>query len=71
MVDVNVVTSKMAELAMYIERVRSHCLVTEADLAADRDALDIVAFNLMLAIQTCINIVYLFTGGCGAVLAAC
>jgi len=55
MVDVNVVTAKLRELAERIARVRAHCPPTAAALAADRDALDLVSFNLMLAVQTCLD----------------
>jgi uncharacterized protein YutE (UPF0331/DUF86 family) len=56
MVDINVVTSKLRELAERIARARAHCPPTAAALAADPDALDLVAFNLMLAVQTCLDV---------------
>jgi uncharacterized protein YutE (UPF0331/DUF86 family) len=45
------VRHKLAELADRVERVRAHHKPTPAELRADRDALDVVAFNLMLAVQ--------------------
>lgn len=37
-------------------RVRSKCPATVDELRADRDALDLVSFNLMLAVQSCSDI---------------
>ena len=56
MVDRNVVAMKLGELAERIGRVRFHCPATPEDLAADLDALDIVSFNLLLAVQTCLDL---------------
>jgi uncharacterized protein YutE (UPF0331/DUF86 family) len=56
MVDINVVSLKLAELADRIARVRSHCPAQPEELAADRDALDLVAFNLLLAVQSCLDL---------------
>jgi uncharacterized protein YutE (UPF0331/DUF86 family) len=56
MVDSTVVASKLRELADRIARIRSHCPPSPEELAADRDALDLVSFNLMLAVQTCLDI---------------
>lgn len=53
MVDRELVQAKLAELEQRIARVREHCPSTPDQLAADRDALDLVSFNLMLAIQSC------------------
>jgi uncharacterized protein YutE (UPF0331/DUF86 family) len=55
-VDRQVVAAKLAELADRLARVRKHCPATPAELAADRDALDLVAFNLMLAVQSCLDL---------------
>jgi uncharacterized protein YutE (UPF0331/DUF86 family) len=52
----DVVAAKLAELARRTERARKHVKPTSAELAADADALDLVAFNLMLAVQTCADI---------------
>lgn len=56
MVDRDLVTAKLAELADRVERVRTKCPATADALRADRDALDLVSFNLMLAIQSCSDI---------------
>jgi len=56
MVDTNLVAAKLRELAERIERVRKHCPSAAADLAADLDALDLVSFNLMLAVQACADL---------------
>ncbi|MGH7296294.1 MAG: type VII toxin-antitoxin system HepT family RNase toxin, partial [Polyangiaceae bacterium] len=52
----DLLASKLADLSDRVGRVRSHGRPTVAELAADRDALDLVAFNLMLAVQTCADI---------------
>jgi uncharacterized protein YutE (UPF0331/DUF86 family) len=51
-----VVTSKLAELADRVARARAHAKPSAEELAADRDALDLVSFNLMLAVQCCADI---------------
>ena len=56
MVDADVVTAKLVELSDRVERVRKHRLAEPAALAADRDALDLVSFNLMLAVQAALDI---------------
>ena len=56
MVDADLVASKLAELADRIARVRVHARPAPDDLRADRDALELVSFNLMLAVQACADI---------------
>jgi uncharacterized protein YutE (UPF0331/DUF86 family) len=56
MVDRDLVASKLAELADHLARVRARRTATADDLGRDRDALDLVAFNLMLAVQTCADV---------------
>ena len=56
MTDRNVVVSKLAELADRIDRTRAHCPPSAADFARNRDACDLVAFNVMLAVQTCLDL---------------
>jgi uncharacterized protein YutE (UPF0331/DUF86 family) len=56
MVDANVIAAKLAELADRIARVRQHRPADAKALAADRDAFDLVSFNLMLAVQTSVDI---------------
>jgi uncharacterized protein YutE (UPF0331/DUF86 family) len=55
-VDTSLVAAKLRELAERIARVRTHCPPTAADLAADQDALELVSFNLMLAVQACVDL---------------
>ena len=56
MVDRGVLAAKLAELALRTARARSHCPATAEALAADLDTLDIVSFNLMLAVQVCLDV---------------
>jgi uncharacterized protein YutE (UPF0331/DUF86 family) len=56
MVDRDLVAAKLAELADRIARVQSRCPPTSDELREDRDALDVVSFNLMLAVQSCADI---------------
>ncbi len=56
MVDADVLAAKLRELADRLAQVRAHGRPDAAALAADRDALDLVSFNLMLAVQTCLDI---------------
>lgn len=56
MVDETVLAAKLAELADRIGRVRHHRPADTETLAADRDVFDLVSFNLMLAVQTCVDI---------------
>ena len=56
MVDTSLVAAKLRELAERIARVRTHCPATAAELAADQDALELVSFNLMLAVQACVDL---------------
>lgn len=51
MVQLEIVQRKLAELDSRVARVRQHRRATADDLASDRDALDLVAFNLMLSVQ--------------------
>jgi uncharacterized protein YutE (UPF0331/DUF86 family) len=56
MVDPDLIAGKLSELAGHLDRVRSRRKSSAKELAGDRDALDLVAFNLMLAVQTCADI---------------
>ena len=56
MVDGALVTAKLSELADRVGQVRKHTKADAAALAADRDAMELVSFNLMLAIQSCADI---------------
>jgi uncharacterized protein YutE (UPF0331/DUF86 family) len=56
MVDADVITAKLRDLADRIGRVRTHRPLNATILATDRDARDLVSFNLMLAVQSCAEI---------------
>lgn len=56
MVDRDVITAKLAELTDRVGRVRGHRPADAEALAADRDAFDLVSFNLMLAVQACVDV---------------
>jgi uncharacterized protein YutE (UPF0331/DUF86 family) len=56
MVDRGLLSVKLAELADRIARASRRCPATVDELRADRDALDLVSFNLMLAVQACSDI---------------
>jgi uncharacterized protein YutE (UPF0331/DUF86 family) len=52
----DLVASKLAELTERLARIQSKCPHDAAELRTDSDALDIVSFNLMLAVQLCADI---------------
>src|SRR5262245_13846801 len=56
MVDRDLIRGKLGELDERIARVRERCPGSAAALSKDKDALDLVSFNLMLAIQSCADI---------------
>lgn len=58
MVNASIIAAKLADLANRIERAHRHCPATSNELATDVDALDLVSFNLMLAVQTCSDIAF-------------
>ena len=51
MVNRNIVAAKLTDLAARVARVRAHRKASSAELTADADAFDLVAFNLMLSVQ--------------------
>jgi uncharacterized protein YutE (UPF0331/DUF86 family) len=55
-VNANLVTSKLAAIAEQLTQVRKHRRASAGDLAADQDARELVAFNLMLVVQGCADI---------------
>jgi uncharacterized protein YutE (UPF0331/DUF86 family) len=55
MVDRDVLAGRLGELLRRVGRVRQHCPATAAELASDPDRLDLVSFNLMLAVQACLD----------------
>jgi uncharacterized protein YutE (UPF0331/DUF86 family) len=56
MVERHVVVRKLAQMADRAARARARCPATVEALAADADALDLVAFNPMLAVQACADV---------------
>ena len=56
MVDPDLIAIKLGELADRLARVRAHRAPSAGALQADRDRLDLIAFNLMLAVQACADI---------------
>lgn len=56
MVDLNVVSRKLAELAQRLARVRAQSPENAEAFAADQDAVELASFNLLLAIQSCLDI---------------
>src|SRR4051812_22503407 len=65
MVNRDLLAAKLAELADRIWRVRRHCPHTAGELALNRDALDLVAFNLMLSVQSASDIASHLIADCG------
>lgn len=55
MVDVNVVAEKLKQLSLHIAKVRAHCPADPEELEENSDALDLVSFNLLLAVQICLD----------------
>ncbi len=56
MVDADLVAARLRELGDRIARVRARVPSRASALADDRDTLELVAFNLMLAVQSCLDI---------------
>ena len=56
MVDRHLLAEKLSELSDRVGRVRDRCPASLDELRENRDALDLVSFNLMLAVQTCSDI---------------
>ena len=56
MVNKDLLAAKLAELKDRIGRVQAHAPVSVELLQSNRDALDLVAFNLMLCVQICADI---------------
>lgn len=56
MVDVDLVTHKLSDLQHRLERVRGRRASDGDALRAAPDAMELVCFNLMLAVQGCIDI---------------
>lgn len=56
MVDRDLVSAKLADLSLRVGRVRRHVPPSPEELARDVVAMDLVSFNLMLAVQACLDI---------------
>jgi uncharacterized protein YutE (UPF0331/DUF86 family) len=55
-VDRDLLTAKLVELSDRVDRIRLRLPDSASALAADRDALDLVSFNLMLSVQVCADV---------------
>lgn len=56
MVDVNVVSRKLAELSLRLARIRAQSPEDAATFESDQDAFELASFNLLLAVQACLDI---------------
>jgi uncharacterized protein YutE (UPF0331/DUF86 family) len=56
MVDTELVAAKLSELARRVKRVRVHRPGSADELGTSPDAFDLVSFNLMLAVQACLDV---------------
>jgi uncharacterized protein YutE (UPF0331/DUF86 family) len=56
MVNRSLLSSKLAELADRVNRIRSLGTLSIQELTANRDAFDLASFNLMLAVQVCADV---------------
>jgi len=56
MVNADLVAAKLRDLSERIARVRARVPSQASALVADQDTLELVAFNLMLAVQSCLDI---------------
>ena len=56
MVDLDVIAAKLAELEHRIDRLRARQLTDEAALVTNEDLRDLLAFNLMVAVQASVDI---------------
>lgn len=56
MVDANVVAEKLKHLSFRLEKIRARCPADPEGFAADGDLLDLLAFNLQIAVQTCLDL---------------
>ena len=56
MVNRNLLSSKLAELADRVNRIRSLGPLSVQELTANRDAFELASFNLMLAVQICADV---------------
>jgi len=56
LVDRDLIAAKLTELADRVERVRLHAPASAEELRTNRDALELVSFNLMLCVQICADV---------------
>lgn len=56
MVDADLIAAKLGELHQRLERIGEHRRESSDELPADRDALELVPFNLMLGVQSGLDV---------------
>jgi uncharacterized protein YutE (UPF0331/DUF86 family) len=55
-VDVDVVARKLAELSLRLARIRAQSPEDSASFESNQDAFELASFNLLLAVQSCLDI---------------
>lgn len=56
MVDPNIIAEKLKHLSLRTAKVRAFCPYDLEDLTVESDLLDLISFNLFLAVQTCLDL---------------
>lgn len=56
MVDEHIATQKLKEIVQRIARARALCPADPEEFAGDENAVELVSFNLLLAVQTCVDL---------------
>lgn len=56
MIDANILSEKLKQLAERTAKARARCPEDPEELAHDSDTLDLVSFNLLVSVQTCLDL---------------
>lgn len=56
MVDEHIATQKLKEIVQRIARARALCPADPEEFARDENAVELVSFNLLLAVQACVDL---------------